>query len=298
MLDDDFASLRPLEGDRSGETFVAEVGGERQVVRVYARDPARAEVDAALLRLVRGLVPVPDVLEVRPPRGDLPALLVTSFVPGVRGDLHLASLPDDLSGGFAWALAEVAATLAGMPTLTRGALTGAGLRIEPLDGGADGLPAHVEARRPDLAHWSSEELAGLDEVAGTAQALLDTVDRSCLVHGGLEPRNVVVDPVTRWITAVVGWEHAHAGHPFADLGSVLRLDRGPAYVEVALSAFEDRHGVPPDEALALARAADLWALTDLAGRRRQDPAAQRAHDLLRGIAASRDLGWTLPEAPA
>jgi hypothetical protein len=52
----DFVSLEPLPGGWSGETFVAHVaGGERQVVRIYARDPGRAEVDAALLRLVRGL---------------------------------------------------------------------------------------------------------------------------------------------------------------------------------------------------------------------------------------------------
>ena len=46
------------------------------------RDEASPEIDAALLRLVRGIVPVPDVLEVR--RGvaaaDQPGLLVTSFL--------------------------------------------------------------------------------------------------------------------------------------------------------------------------------------------------------------------------
>ncbi|WP_134766327.1 phosphotransferase [Nocardioides sp. 1609] len=298
MIDDAFASLAPLEGGRSGETFVAQAGGERQVVRIHARDPGRAEVDAALLRLVRGLVPVADVLEVRPPRGDMPALLVTSFLPGERGDLHLASRDDDRVAGLAWDMGELAATLAGMPMLTGGALVGADLRIEPFDGAADGLPAHVDAHRPALAHWSPEELTGLAEVAEVAQALLDTVDRTCLVHGDLNPTNVLVEPGTGWITGLVDWERAHAGHPFTDLGSVLRHDRGPVYVEVVLSAFEDRHGVAPDDALALARAADLRALIDLAGRRGQDPVGDRAHDLLRGIATSRDLGWTLPEAPA
>ena len=86
----DFSSLMPLPGGWSGETFVAEAAGERSVVRIYAssaRGPAAAEIDAAVLRLVRGLVPVPEVLEVRPaqPHADLPGLLVTSYLPGTRG---------------------------------------------------------------------------------------------------------------------------------------------------------------------------------------------------------------------
>ena len=84
----DFASLAPLPGGWSGQTFVAEAGGERTVVRIYAEPSHRGdrahEVDAALLRLVRGLLPVPEVLEVRhaDPATGSPALLVTSYLPG------------------------------------------------------------------------------------------------------------------------------------------------------------------------------------------------------------------------
>ncbi len=38
-----------------------EAYGERALVGVYGRDPSHAPVDAALMRLVRGLVPVPTV---------------------------------------------------------------------------------------------------------------------------------------------------------------------------------------------------------------------------------------------
>jgi hypothetical protein len=76
--------LEPLPGGFS-ETFVTESAGERAVVRIYARRGAgrgaAAEIDAAVLRLVRGLLPVPEVLEVRPPdpAADAPGMLVTSF---------------------------------------------------------------------------------------------------------------------------------------------------------------------------------------------------------------------------
>ena len=92
-------SLVPLAGGHSGETFLAEVAGEQTVVRVYSprsawRGPLAPEIDAAVLELVRGLLPVPEVLEVRrsEPDADLPGLLVVSFLPGERLDLLLPHL--------------------------------------------------------------------------------------------------------------------------------------------------------------------------------------------------------------
>jgi aminoglycoside phosphotransferase (APT) family kinase protein len=115
--------LRPLDGGWSGETFLADAGGERSVVRVFAdprHDPHAAEIHEALHRLVRGLVPVPEVLEVRraDPATGTPALLVTEFVEGVRGDLLLPDLDEEQQGRLGRRLGEVAGTLAG-PSPTR-----------------------------------------------------------------------------------------------------------------------------------------------------------------------------------
>ena len=46
--------------------FVAHTVDGDVVVRTYARDPERAGVDASLLRLVRGLLPVAAVSYTRP----------------------------------------------------------------------------------------------------------------------------------------------------------------------------------------------------------------------------------------
>lgn len=281
----DFGSLAPLEGGWSGETFLAEVGGERQVVRIHARNPARAEVDAALLRLVRGLVPVPRVLEVRRPKPDLPALLVTSFLEGERGDVVLPRLGADGLAVLGSHVGHLAATLGGMPMPRPGELVDGDLTIRDWDV-PDGLPGFVEAH--DLPHWGAAERAGLLAVAEDAQDLLDTVDRTCLAHGDLNPKNLLVDPDTLEITGLVDWEFAHAGHPFTDLGNVLRFERQPAYVEAVLATYAERRGTVQDEALALARAADLWALVDLAGRAGQNPVSDGADELLRTIARTRD----------
>jgi aminoglycoside phosphotransferase (APT) family kinase protein len=288
----DLSSLTPLEGGWSGHTFVAEAAGERSVVRIYppgGREDAAPEIDAAVLRLVRGLVPVPDVLEVR--RGsaatDQPGLLVTSYLPGERGDLVLPDLDDDEAATFGAQLGHLLADLAGMPTLRAGPFVDADLTIGDF-GVADGLPAFVADHADDLG-CEPDLLARLEDVAEDAQALLDAVGRTCLVHSDANLKNMLVDRKTLRVTALLDWEFAHSGHPFTDLGNLLRFDRRPAYVEAVLAVWCERRGGTPLEALDLARAADLWALVDLAARWGQNPVADRAHEHLLAIAQTGDL---------
>ena len=291
----DLSSLTPLDGGWSGQTFLAEVAGERSVVRIYppgAERSAAAEIDAAVLRLVRGLVTVPQVLEVRPSTGDQPGLLVTSFLPGVRGDELVPTLDAPRLGQVGTTLGVLLADLGGMPMLRPGPFVDPELRIG--DFGVDGLPDYVEQRLPELGHLAPEEIEGLREVALEAQALLDTVPRVCLVHSDLNPKNLLLDPDTLALRGVLDWEFAHAGHPFTDLGNLLRFDREPVFQGAVLAAYAERRGTAPEQAVALARAADLWALVDLAARRTANPVAARADRLLRAIARERDPGVSAP----
>jgi aminoglycoside phosphotransferase (APT) family kinase protein len=290
----DLASLTPLDGGWSGETFLAEVAGERSVVRIYARPSRRGaaahEVDAALLRLVRGLLPVPEVLEVR--RADeatgMPALLVTSFLPGDRLDLLLPRLDGAGRATTGRRLGEILADLGGMPMLSAGPFVDGRLTIGSFEPDLDGLPAAVELAEPRLGWWSPDELAGLREVAVDAQALLDTVGRRVLVHSDFNAKNLLVAPDELTVTGLLDWEFAHAGHPFTDLGNLLRFERDEVFTDAVLAAYTARRGGTAADALALARAADLWALLDLAPRRRENPVAERADRLLRTVALRRD----------
>jgi aminoglycoside phosphotransferase (APT) family kinase protein len=126
-------------------------------------------------------------------------------------------------------------------------------------------------------------------VAEHAQNLLDTVGRSCLVHSDANPKNVLVDPESLAVTAVLDWEFAHSGSPMTDVGNLLRFDRLPAYADAVLAAWCERRGTDPGESLELARAADLWALVDLAARRGENPVADRAYGHLVAIARTGDL---------
>ena len=282
--------LQPLDGGWSGETFLADAGGERSVVRVFAgprHHPQAAEIQEALHRLVRGLVPVPEILEVRraDPAAGLPALLVTEFVEGARGDLLLETLGEAELVALGHELGQTAGTLAGMPFLTAGTFADGDLRVDAFELDlTEWVESHVET-----LEWSPEDLDGLREVAADAQYLLDAVTRVSLAHSDLNPKNLIVDPETLRVRAVLDWEFTHAGSPFTDLGNLLRFDRDPAYVSAVLEGYRGLRGGTEEETLDLARSADLFALVELAARRTANQVAARAHDLLVAIARSGDV---------
>jgi aminoglycoside phosphotransferase (APT) family kinase protein len=284
------SAMTPLAGGHSGRTFVGEAGGERTVVRIYppgdVRGPTAPEVDRAVLHLVRGLVPVPEVVELvrEHPASGRPGLLVTSWMPGVRGDLVLPGLDAAGMGRLGRAMGTTAATLAGIPWLRPGSFVDAELTLGDLPGA--GLPEWVESR---LTRWDAPARARLTRLAERAQVVLDGVGRACLVHGDLNPKNVLVDPSTFSLTAVLDWEFAHAGHPWTDVGNLVRFERHPAYVSAVLDAWTALRGGDQRQLLDGARAADLWALVDLAARVGDNPVADRAERLLRAVADGGDL---------
>ncbi|WP_129787604.1 phosphotransferase family protein [Promicromonospora panici] len=337
--------LEPLAGGWSGETFLAAPsdgrgedsrGEHRLAVRYFAdarHAPGAAGIQAALLHLVRDVVPVPAVRQVHDGDADLPGVLVTELLPGERGDLALARRAggDGDAGRRATdlrtlgrALGFVAGTLAAFPMPQAGMFADAGLRIDPFP---LWLPEWVDTHAPQLTEngWPDGEVAALRAVAERAASDLDGAPPS-LVHSDLNPKNVLVDPMTLQVTGVLDWEFAHAGHPATDLGNLLRFDREPAYVEGVLDGYfagldgdaatgaeaatgteaDTAAGVDTDTSTAasvrsgagepdrrratdLARAADLVALVDLAARRAANPVVHRARAHLRAIARSGDV---------
>ena len=55
--------------------------------------------------------------------------------------------------------------------------------------------------------------------------------RCCLVHSDFNPKNLLVDPDTLEVTGLLDWEFAHAGHPYTDLGNLLRFERDPVFTD-------------------------------------------------------------------
>ena len=71
--------------------------------------------------------------------------------------------------------------------------------------------------------------------------------RSCLVHGDLDLRHVLLDPGTAAVLAVTGWGRAHAGHPLADLARLLGGGPPGELRRAALAAYAERHGGTAEE---------------------------------------------------
>ena len=273
----------------SGETFSGLWFREPAYVRLYLRDPARAQVDLALLHLLEGKIPLARVLaavtEVPTSATALPAHVVTAAVPGQRAD---SLLKGEMFVPAAQALGRQCTRLLAALRQIRFDNTGPLVGRYPT---ADQWPAEY-ASLTAFARYLEPGLsrAGLDVAAHSplmnALSAADTrlagtqPRQPSLVHGDLNGKNMIVDPNTGRLRAVLDWEHAYAGDWLADLGNLLRgVEAAPRPTQSAAVAFRDglvesTHEIltsertvdspVPQDWLVRARDRDLFALLELA----------------------------------
>ncbi len=297
------AELRPMDGGFSGETFLVGADTADQVVlRIYRRNPDRAVVDASLLQLLRGILPVPEVIEARPARGDEPALLVTEKLDGVPLDVLLRADPDVDWEEIGFDLGFTLARLSGIPFLRPGMFSGPELAVSHVDMPTD-LRQFAQHYRDNgrLAAWQAQDFEALLDLIDTAEeisaeAAQEDHGRTVLVHSDFNPKNILVDPVAGEVTGLLDWEFAYAGAPYTDFGNLTRFDRDDRIAGAALEAFVNQApGVR--HADDRGRAADLWALVELAGRMPSNAVCELATELLLAQARSANLHawpWDTP----
>ena len=183
------SGLRPLPGGRSESSFLAQAGEEFSVVRLWVRPDRRGSegyaIEVALLTLLRGIVPVPEVREVRRPFDEMPALVVTTFLAGERLDELLPDLSDRDLARVGTSVGAALARLSGVAMLRAGEFADPELAISPFPPGER------------------------------------TTGRAVLVHGDLTAARILVDPVSLRVTGLLDWEAAYAGAPGEDLATVL-----------------------------------------------------------------------------
>jgi aminoglycoside phosphotransferase (APT) family kinase protein len=289
-----FASAVPLTGGYGGETYLVSAAGEDAVLRLYLRDPDRAAVDVSLLRLVRGLLPVPRVLDAKPEQSaDGPSYVLTERLPGFNLEIFLEAAPAARRRRVGEQLGEILVRLSGMPFLTSGRFTGRDLTIEPFGAGDLGQWFDAHAAEIALTPAQADRLAWVLDRAD--DLLSDGTDRICLVHSDFNPKNLLVDPGTGVLTGLVDWEFAHAGSPYADLGNLLRFCTDPVLGGAVLRVVRrDAPGLSED-LQDRARAADLWSVIELASRGAANPVTSAARHLLERIADTHDLAGGRPD---
>jgi aminoglycoside phosphotransferase (APT) family kinase protein len=278
-----------------GETFLADLDGEEVVVRVYGRAPERAAVDVGLLRRLRGVVPVPAVLDARVESGEgSPPYVLMSRLPGERLDVVLRQVGERSAGELGRAVGGVLLRLATVRFAGPGELTGADLAVTPMPPELTSLEAWVRGRADRLPGWTDEDRAALLALARGVRPLLDAVaGEATLVHSDFNPKNLLVDVARAEVTGVLDWEFAYAGCRLADLGNLLRFppeDDDPAGAAFVAGVVElaEAGGLPPGW-LDTARALDLFALVELAARERANPVVAAARDLLLATARTGSL---------
>jgi aminoglycoside phosphotransferase (APT) family kinase protein len=294
QMDWEGMALEPLEGGFSGETFLGPGIGDGSVVRIYRRDPDRAPIDAALLRLVGDILPVPDVLEVRHATDETPAVLVTLRLTRGRPLDRLLDEADDVDWQRLGAsLGRALATLSGVPFLRPGSFTGPDLGVEPgslPDDLSEWAQRHRDTGR--LSTWASADWSGLLAVVDEAEEALASdgvAPRPVLVHSDFNAKNLLVDPETWELTGLLDWEFAHAGSPYADIGNLTRFEREPEFQASLRETFTRYAPARLADPLGRGRAADLWALIELAGRPQSNTVTRLAERLLLAQARSGDL---------
>ncbi|MGH8893569.1 MAG: phosphotransferase family protein [Actinomycetes bacterium] len=290
-------SVTPLGGGYSGETFLADVDGDEVVLRVYGRTPARAAVDVGLLRRLRGVVPVPAVLDARVDAGgDFPPYVLMSRLPGERLDEVLLRVGEREAAELGRAVGGVLLRLSTVRFDRPGELSGADLAVTPMPAELASLEQFVAARtdKGGLPDWDEEDRTALVSLARGVRPLLDAVaGESTLVHSDFNPKNLLVDVERAEVTGLLDWEFAYAGCRLADLGNLLRFppeeddEPGHAFV-VGVFEISEAAGLPAGW-LDTARALDLFALVDLAARKQVNPVVERAREVLLATARTGSL---------
>jgi aminoglycoside phosphotransferase (APT) family kinase protein len=227
----------------------------REVVRL--RDSSICRKEADLYLLVRGSVPVPEVLHVEPS-------LVLRYVEGI-------TFQELQACGDAEAIAQAARSAGeALAAIHRFAFERPGW-IAPGPTVTDGigpLPEFVEERLS-----RSRAPAELRERVGKrmrlAAADLQELQRdSHLAHGDFNGANLIVRREDgRWrVVAVIDWEFAVSSTPLMDIGNFLRHGDVPGFIE----GYCEAGAVLPAGWRHLARLVDVAALAQLATQGRDD----------------------------
>ncbi len=101
-------------------------------------------------------------------------------------------------------------------------------RVDLVEVGLDGLGSHAPYAARQIKRWSRQwdgsrtrELPALDAITELLRRRAPQQREVTLVHGDFHIRNVIADPATGGLRAVLDWELSTLGDPLADIGSLL-----------------------------------------------------------------------------
>jgi aminoglycoside phosphotransferase (APT) family kinase protein len=265
-------SSQTLAGGFSHETVLVTLADRRVVARFGGGDPA---VEAAVMAAAAPFVPVPDVLLVRPDA------LVISYVEGtpLGHVLNRGGRPAAMRALGA-EVGRVAAAVRSVTLDRRGFFAGTGLAVKaepPWSAQLAGVAEWCMARVPPDRLDPDTRRRWIESCARHAPALTVADGHTRLVHADLNPKNILVTATAGgWrVDALLDWEFAYSGSPWADAGNMARF--GADYPDGFLAGFADAFEADP----YAARVLDMFALSDLVTRAPGHEIADLAAGLIR-----------------
>jgi aminoglycoside phosphotransferase (APT) family kinase protein len=281
-------------GYRNQNVKLDTAGGQSFVLRQYRMGEAAATcaIEAAVLRRLVGLAPVPEVIDADPAgqQAGEPVLL-SRHVAGLPLSSALG-LPDADRSGLGRAAGLALAEVGTLRFARAGFFTDA--TLVPAAQPAESLAAFVDrclAAGPAASALSAAELDGLRALARESEPLVARVAGAAqLVHSDFNPKNLLVlrGADGRWrVTAVLDWEFAFSGSPLSDVGNMLRFGLPPAFADGFTGGFAEGGGELPDGWREISAALDLFALADLLTRPPEHRYFGKAVDAVRGRLAAR-----------
>lgn len=292
VLGERVLAWRNLAGGYSHETCALGLASGRAVVRLGGGAPA---IEAAVMRRAGNHVPVPRVRVVQESYDSVErAFMVIDHAEGrVLSELIDA---DALPYADLHALGrEVARTAHGIGAVeiasAPGFFTDATLHVRPerpwsqqlADVAAECMAATPGDRLDPAARDAWVELC-----AAHAPSLAEIDAQARLVHSDFNPKNILATRTDDgWhVAAMLDWEFAYAGCPFADAGNMLRQasDHPCAYVEGFVAGYGELVAAGIDWEY-LGAVIDMFALSDLVTRPLGHPIADQAAERIRGLIA-------------
>jgi len=271
---------------------------EPVVLRIYEHERSLCQKEIDLMRLVRGSVPVPEVIHAEP-RGweDLPPFTLTRWVDGITfHDLKRSGDAEAIAQA-AHAAGEALAAIGRFQFPKPGWLAPGPTVAAPLLEGADPMPRFVDLclASQNLQRRVPAELRDRTHalIWSYAPRFATLAGEACLVHGDFNKRNLLVcRSAGHWrVAAILDWEFAVSSSPLADLGSFLRYERAarPLAEPHFSEGYQRAGGRLPHGWRRLARLADLVALGEsLTHDHLPDPVATELVELLRDTIEDRD----------
>jgi aminoglycoside phosphotransferase (APT) family kinase protein len=264
------SAAEPLAGGLSNTLYRlrAEDLSDSFVLRVYTRDPAACRKEIDLHRLVRGTVPVPEIVYADP--DGAPPHVVMRWVEG-RTFRDVKHSPDaEAVTECARAIGETLAGIGRFRFPRPGAIA-PGLEIgEPFPSVADFVEQCLQSPVTQERLTADTRDRVRAYVRRWTPRLREFDSESTLVHSDFGSPNLVMRcDGGRWqVAAVLDWEFAFSGPALCDVGHMMRYERRESRrLEPHFSrGYRDAGGVLPEDWFELGRAMDLTALLEFLTR--------------------------------